>query len=227
MFTNNELQKHLIEDGFFENNSELIMIDDYNCLNISDEAIDFFVNSFENTGVEIIKIYYQVKLPGRPKDLENYKRVIEAYANKCHINKNLFEGFLHLINKDNKTNISNLFNKIANNWDKINNYINQYKKFYERMENIGISVKFYPYKSLSLKPPFHGRYWLTPKGAGYIVDGSLSTYGKGRIFAQRMDEENYSIVYGLYQDEILDNTIMQNGVNKEQFIDTANRVSFL
>ena len=36
MFTNNELQKHLIEDGFFENNSELIMIDDYNCLNISD-----------------------------------------------------------------------------------------------------------------------------------------------------------------------------------------------
>ena len=58
MFTNNELQKHLKEDGFFENNSELIMIDDYNCLNISDEAIDFFVNSFENTGVRIVKIYF-------------------------------------------------------------------------------------------------------------------------------------------------------------------------
>ena len=227
MFTNNELQKHLIEDGFFENNSELIMIDDYNCLNISDEAIDLFVNSFENTGVEIIKIYYQVKLPGRPMNLENYKRVIEAYANKCHIDKNLFEGFLHLINKDNKTNISNLFNNIAKQWDKIYNYINQYKKFYERMENIGVFVKFYPYKSLSLEPPFHGRYWLTPNGKGYIVDGSLSTYGRGRIFAQRMDEENYSLIYDLYRGKIIQNIIIQDGINKVHFLDTANRVRFL
>lgn len=227
MFTNNELQKHLIEDGFFENNSELIMIDDYNCLNISDEAIDFFVNSFENTGVQIIKIYYQVKLPGRPMNLENYKRVIEAYANKCHIDKNLFEGFLHLINKDNKTNISNLFNNIAKQWDKIYNYINQYKKFYERMENIGVFVKFYPYKSLSLEPPFHGRYWLTPNGKGYIVDGSLSTYGRGRIFAQRMDEENYSLIYDLYRGKIIQNIIIQDGINKVHFLDTANRVRFL
>lgn len=227
MFTNNELQKHLIEDGFFENNSELIMIDDYNCLNISDEAIDFFVNSFENTGVEIIKIYYQVKLPGRPMNLENYKRVIEAYANKCHIDKNLFEGFLHLINKDNKTNISNLFNNIAKQWDKIYNYINQYKKFYERMENIGVFVKFYPYKSLSLEPPFHGIYWLTPNGKGYIVDGSLSTYGRGRIFAQRMDEENYSLIYDLYRGKIIQNIIIQDGINKVHFLDTANRVRFL
>lgn len=124
MFANNELKNHLIGDGFFENNSELIMIDDYNCLNISDEAIDFFVNSFENTGVRIVKIYYQVKLPRRPMDLDNYKRAIEKYANNCHIDKNLFEGFLHLINKDSKTNIFNLFNNIAKQWDKIYNYIN-------------------------------------------------------------------------------------------------------
>lgn len=227
MFANNELKNHLIGDGFFENNSELIMIDDYNCLNISDEAIDFFVNSFENTGVRIIKIYYQVKLPRRPMDLDNYKRAIEEYANNRHIDKNLFEGFLHLINKDSKINISNLLNTIAKPCNKFYNYINQYDKFYERMENIGVSVKFYPYKSLSLEPPFHGRYWLTPNGKGYIVDGSLSTYGRGRIFAQIMDEENYSIIYDLYRDEVTKNTIIQDGINKEQFLDTANRVSFL
>lgn len=37
------------------------------------------------------------------------------------------------------------------------------------------------------------------------MDGSLNTYGKGKIFAQLMDKENYDIIKTIYDNNIIPN----------------------
>ena len=43
---------------------------------------------------------------------------------------------------------------------------------------------------------------MKKEGNGYIVDGSLNTFGKGRIFAQLMDKENFDLLRDFFYDKI-------------------------
>ena len=83
--------------------------------------------------------------------------------------------------------------------------------FVKKMRQIGIQVYLIPFSDTGIKPPFHGRYWLAKSndnlGKGYIVDASLNTYGKGKMFAQLMDDENFSLVSGFFDDLIVKKTL--------------------
>lgn len=87
--------------------------------------------------------------------------------------------------------------------------------FIKKMRQIGIQVYLIPFSDTGIKPPFHGRYWLAKSndnvGKGYIVDASLNTYGKGKIFAQLMDDENFSLVNEFFDDLIVKNVLKDVG----------------
>lgn len=199
MFARNDngtsLKDHLRQDEFFVNNDTLTIIDDYNIVDIKDDAISFYKDSFRYTGVRNIRIYFQIK-PVKDKRMEE----IRDLAHSLGINDNKFLTFCVFLIKGfypKHDYIQQIVFKKKNKY-KLNKAID----FIYTMDSIGITVTLHPYSSLDFDPPFHGRYWLTDN-KGYIVDGSLQTYPTGRVFAQLMDDENFEIIKHLLFDRCI------------------------
>lgn len=192
------LRSNLIHDQFFgEHNNTLTIIDDYNIVDIKDGAVNFYIESFEGVGVTNIDIYFQVKKISkkRRQEINNLAHTYGLDSNKllCYcvfVKKGLYPK---------QVPIKELVfsQKSSEKVDKALNFINS-------MAEIGITVTLQPYSSLNFKPPFHGRYWLTDE-KGYIVDGSMQTYGSGLIFAQLMDVENFDRIRQLFNTHIKNN----------------------
>lgn len=207
MFEKNEkgntLHNNLIMDSFFNRNEHsLYIIDDYHTKDITPEAINFFREGFQNTGLSSITIFYQIKAIN-----QNTQFQIENLSTILGIEYDEFSSFLVFlltsINSKNR-NVESLEEKLRYQYckRKAEQTINSTLDFISSMNQVGIDIQYQAYNSLNFKPPFHGRYWIN-KNKGYIVDGSLNTYTKGKIFAQKMDEENFSIISNLMNDEIL------------------------
>lgn len=192
------LRSNLIHDHFFgEHNNKLTIIDDYNIVDIKDDAVDFYIESFEGVGVTNIKIYFQVKAIS-----EERRQEINNLAHKYGLDSNKLLCYCVFVKKGlypKRFPIEELVfsQKPSEKVDKALNFINS-------MKEIGITVTLQPYSSLNFKPPFHGRYWLTDE-KGYIVDGSMQTYGSGLIFAQLMDAENFNRIRQLFNTHISNN----------------------
>lgn len=203
MFENNNngntLHNHLIQDGFFNNGVDsLSIIDDYHTKGINLEAIYFFQEAFRNTGLRKITIYYQIK-----QIWPNTAYQINKLADESRINHNELSSFLVFIltSVNSKTgtlkeNLTDIYRKGISD-----RTIQSSLHFIDAMSQVSIEVNYQPYNSLNFKPPFHGRYWIN-QNKGYIVDGSLDTYTKGKIFAQKMDEENFNIISSLMSNDI-------------------------
>ena len=195
------LREHLIEDLHTgEDNDVLNIIDDYHVKNISDEAIEFYVDSFLNTGIKRLTLYYQIY---NGKFTSNQEREIKIIASNCNTNESIIVSFLTLCFGRFKKEDS-IIEKIKSENGKyvVKRITTNVLKFIDQMADVGIEVWLKPYDNLRLRPPFHGRYWLN-KEAGYIVDGSLDTFLKHRVFAQLMDEENYEIISELFKKYII------------------------
>lgn len=211
------LRSNLIHDHFFgEHNNKLTIIDDYNIVDIKDGAVDFYIESFEGVGVTNIKIYFQVKAISeeRRQEINNLAHTYELDSNKllcyCVFVK---EGFPKRGRPIKELVFSQ---KASEKVDKALYFIN-------RMAEIGITVTLQPYSSLNFKPPFHGRYWLTDE-KGYIVDGSMQTYGSGLIFAQLMDEENFDRIRQLFNTHISNNANEFNPLTYDDLHDIRYRI---
>ena len=189
MLSGRNLKENLINNGFFINNNEINIIDDYNICDITEEATEFFLDNFNDTGCRNINIYYAI-----PSYREDTRAFIHNLAHSLNIDFNVALA-IYSLSKINKRQFNP--HAIAAKLAKAGRFISSFHE-------IGIRVSLKPYYSINLRPPFHGRYWLT--GArGFIVDASLNTYGKGKIFAQLMDDENFSIITRFFNDEILNN----------------------
>lgn len=211
------LRSNLIHDHFFgEHNNKLTIIDDYNIVDIKDSAVDFYIESFEGVGVTNIKIYFQVKAISeeRRQEINNLAHTYELDSNKllcyCVFVK---KGFPKRGRPIKELVFSQ---KSSEKVDKALYFIN-------RMAEIGITVTLQPYSSLNFKPPFHGRYWLTDE-KGYIVDGSMQTYGSGLIFAQLMDEENFDRIRQLFNTHISNNANEFNLLTYDDLHDIRYRI---
>lgn len=210
------LRSNLIHDHFFgEHNNKLTIIDDYNIVDIKDGAVDFYIESFEGVGVTNIKIYFQVKAISKERRQE-----INNLAHTYGLDSNKLLGYCVFVKKgfSQRGSIKELVfsQKSSEKVDKALYFIN-------RMAEIGITVTLQPYSSLNFKPPFHGRYWLTDE-KGYIVDGSMQTYGSGLIFAQLMDAENFDRIRQLFNTHISNNANAFKPLTKEDLYDIRYRI---
>lgn len=196
----NSLHDHLLSDHFFDNNHHLNIIDDYHIKNIKEDAVAFYQEAFNGTGLRTLTFYFQIKniYPNTLDQIKSLSRFLK-------INNRTLTAFLvlFLTNINGSKNSPPLSNKLYREIDrgKFEVLMNSIKDFNEAMKKIEILVSFQPYSSLNIKPPFHGRYWLT-EHQGYIVDGSLQTYSNGKIFAQKMDNENFDLIYSLFKTEV-------------------------
>ena len=105
--------------------------------------------------------------------------------------------------------------------NRMEQYVGRSVAFINRMAGEGIAVEYQAYNSLDFNPPFHGRYWIN-NNLGYIVDGSLNTYGRGRIFAQKMDEENYRIIRDLFDGCVMPNAEPYKPLNSRGIFEMHN-----
>ena len=209
MLEKDTLKEHFKLDDFFSNSNTLLIIDNYNVFGIDSDAINFYVNNFQNVGCSKIEIYFQVNFV---KD-KNYEDLINNLADKCGFDYNTFHSIYSLLrtklyyNKQNGPNKEKLF---INSFKKSIYKIVRAKSFVSRMKEIGIEVVLIPFSEAKINPPFHGRYWLirsdNKNGKGYIIDASLNTYGKGKVFAQLMDNENFERISELFDDLIVKST---------------------
>ena len=209
MFERTILKDHFESDDFFSNSSTLFIIDNYNVFGIDNDAINFYVNNFRDSGCRKIEIYFQVNFE---KD-KNHEDLINNLADKCDFDYNTFHSIYSLLrikfhySKQNDPNKEKLF---MNSFKKSIYKVVRAKSFVRRMKEIGIEVVLIPFSEAKINPPFHGRYWLirpdNKNGKGYIVDASLNTYGKGKVFAQLMDNENFERISELFDDLIVKST---------------------
>lgn len=218
MFTGTTLREHFVSDEFFAYSGTLNIIDNYNIFGIKSDAINFYVDNFNEVGCHTILIYFQVDFDSD----KDYVDCIYDLADRCGwSNYDTFHTLYSLLQTGFKFNVDRNYN--PNNekdkkklWESflISLKHKKYKvdgaiSFIKKMRQIGIQVYLIPFSDTGIKPPFHGRYWLAKSndnfGKGYIVDASLNTYGKGRIFAQLMDRENFSLV-----SDFFDNLIVKN-----------------
>lgn len=133
MLENLTLQTHLNNDGFFDLNDTLILIDDYNARNISNNAIDFFVENFKDTGLRKLNIYYQVKMPRRDYRV-SFLECSRRLARQHNISSDELIGLSCLCYKC--TNEDSL-SKIIDNSDTDNrNTLKQFDRFFSEMEHI-------------------------------------------------------------------------------------------
>ena len=191
------LRENIINDGFFDSNQNVLdIIDDYNIIDISDDAIDFYVESFRGVGLRHINIYFQIKPLSHDRCTQ-----IEELSRRYGVESNTLKSFIVFVQKTLYPKEKSLTDLLVTN----SNYQKLQKafRFINALQSIGITVELHPYNSLHFNPPFHGRYWLTERG-GYIVDASLQTFGHGLIFAQLMDDENYRII----KEELFDQHIV-------------------
>ncbi len=219
------LSMHLTKDGFFQNGVDYLnIIDDYSTKGIKDNAIDFYINGFKNTGVHNINIYYQIR-PINP----NLNGVISNVSRITRVNSitritSFLTFILNTVSSRGSADgcDSSLIAKIAkaysSDYNKTNNIIITTERFVNAFRLNGINVVFRPYSSLGFNPPFHGRYWIN-ENKGYIVDGSLNTYSSGRIFAQLMDQENFSIISDLLKNNVEPNRAGFSELRIEDLLD--------
>lgn len=216
MFTGTILKDHFISDNFFLHSGTLVIIDNYNIFGIKSDAINFYVDNFRDVGCHTILIYFQVDFDGD----KEYVDFIYDLADKCGCsNHNTFHSLYSLLQTGFKFNIDRNYNPNSEkNNDRLwNSFLKSIKNkkykvdgaisFVKKMQQIGIQVYLIPFSDTGIKPPFHGRYWLAKSndnlGKGYIVDASLNTYGKGKMFAQLMDDENFALVSEFFDDLII------------------------
>ena len=205
MFKENDLRNNLIQDGFFKNNGELHIIDNYNILYINDKAIQFYVENFVGTGCTRIIFYMEVK---DTDNLKKYTGLIKKYGEEiAYLLRRLYGG-------KNKTK-EFLSDMLTNNFSKVIDKLDPAIEFMKRMKdnNIDVYIKLYKLKQGDLK--LHGRYWLSSidyKGdfKAYMVDGSLNTYPHSLILAQLMNRENRKILKEYLEKELI---ISANGFN--------------
>lgn len=240
MFTGTTLKEHFVLDNFFLHSSTLFIIDDYNIFGIKSDAINFYVDNFNEVGCHTIFIYFQVDFDSD----KDYVDCIYDLADRCGwSNYDTFHTLYSLLQTGFKFNIDKNYN--PNNeedkkklWKSFLESIKSKKykvdgaiRFIKRMSQIGIRVYLIPFSDTGIKPPFHGRYWLAKSnnnvGKGYIVDASLNTYGKGKIFAQLMDDENFSLVSGFFDNLIVKNSLKDACIDLEtlsRFKDSLGRL---
>ncbi len=202
------LKNNLIRDHFFEYCQTLNIIDDYNIVDIKDDAISFYYESFKDTGVREVNIYFQVKnvIPQRREEINDLVNKINNFQyknNKKLINVNKLLAFCVLLKKGMYPSSLSVEELVFNKANK--RKVDRALKFIKTMDDIRIRVTLHPYNSLNFHPPFHGRYWFTDN-KGYIVDASLQTYSTGMIFAQLMDEVNFRII----KERLFDKDILRN-----------------
>ena len=206
MLIETRLKDNFKKDNFFQHSKTLYIIDDYNIMGMKKEALDFYSDNFDKVGCNTIHIYFQVDFE---KDVM-FDYLINDLANACDINQEVFHSiytvlhtnfYFNFNSKDNQVNSKEAFeNAFISTLKKCLWKLNSAIKFIENMNILGIYVDLIPFSDSKIEPPpFHGRYWLSisddkKDGNGYIVDASLNTFGKGRIFAQLMDKENFDLL---------------------------------
>jgi len=212
--TGNTLHNHLRNDGFFdENEHTLSIIDDYHTKDITPEAIEFFREGFNDTGLQTITIYYQIK-----KIWDNTDIQIRDLSRDIGIEYNELKSFLvFLLTNVNCKNGQYLGNKLQRLYYEgaDERIVRSTLNFISAMQTANITVEYQPYDSLNFQPPFHGRYWIN-RNKGYIVDGSLDTYTHGRIFAQEMDDDNFSLISNLMRTEVNNRARAFNRLNGQR-----------
>ncbi len=209
-------------DKFFDGNDRLFIIDDYH-FNIKNERkakelTISFINALVDTGVRFVTIYIQAKNCN-----DNDIQTMRNYCDRYNLPYTSIISFLTLTGVQlRKCDVTN----DPRGWfcDKIGrmrqygnialNVINEAKKH-------DIVVNYQYYDNLRFRPPFHGRYWITPRrddgsrGKGYIVDGSLNTVADSIVFFQLMDDENYDLVEDRFSRNVLTNSRDYAAINKE------------
>ena len=196
------LHNHLKRDLKHLDNGTLFIIDSYNIKDLSNDVIDFYVNSFNNLNIRRIEFYYEVKYYEKSFPKES----INNLTNSIDINSKILISFLGLLFNSLNIKDSNFNNRLKEkyfkkqeNYDPFENTL----KLIQRLSNIEIIFK--PYKILNNDYHVHGRYWFGYENnelKGYIVDGSLNTVSNNIVIAQAMDSENANIIGTLFKDKI-------------------------
>lgn len=151
---------------------------------------DLFGNSLSGDTLYIIDDY-NVDYNMSNETLNNF---VDAISNANKI-KNVY---IFIQKKSKKSNEWFLFNynpRYPNNLEKS---YRKKRKFIEAFENKGIDCSYFIYPKFDVKPPFHGRYWLSNSG-GFIVDGSINTAENKTVLAQVMDDENFELIRNMTQ----------------------------
>ena len=169
------------EYGFFDDCSELVIIDDYCTNSMSDAAKQFFRTNFRHPNLRHITFYFQPKRI--KKDI--YRQILDL-GEKLNVNGYKLESFLLMtVDKFSDDLIQCLRNIYAN---QITTSANRTIDLIQSLQD-SVQITYQLYSNHNIKPPLHGRYWIT-ENRGFIVDASLNTFRKGKIFVQEMDKEN-------------------------------------
>ena len=106
----------------------------------------------------------------------------QIYIQKKHSNQSIEDVLFHF----------QLLQK-SGNVRKLKDNCRKKLQFIEAFKEKGIQCSYLVYPKFKVKPPFHGRYWLSMT-SGFIVDGSINTAQNKMVLAQVMDEENYALI---------------------------------
>ena len=226
------LSEHLNNDlGISEEHNVLSIMDKHHIEDINEEAIDFFASEFSKVEhLRFVDIYYELNVPNN--DENSNVLLIQEFINKYN-DYNLEDvlsvlGFanIHLSKHENgkkeqseqkeRVKISNISLDKNRRIERMLKFANTVRDY----SNGRVEIRFRPYNSINLRPPFHGRYWLSHE-AGYIVDGSLNTFSKGMIFAQLMDNENYRIISNIFNNYVRPNN--DNHILTSENVDNIKR----
>lgn len=207
MFDNSDaLGNHLIHDGFFRpwdgkhdhritDDHTLLILDDYNTSNMNNPVFrDFYTDAFRSTDVRRIIILYQTSL--------RWGRWLDDLAEFLDENPLTLRSFISAtVKKQTRRNMVETLDQYYFN-NALYRNVTAALDFIHEMRVKDIDVTYCLYENRDFDPPFHGRYWLD-NNVGYIVDGSLNNYGVKKVFAQKMDDENYEIIRDLVDREVL------------------------
>lgn len=223
----NILTQHIRNDHIVGNDGVLNIIDDYHAKTMDDSQIEFFTNAFKALNnpefivdgkkyINTVKIFYQIKISD--PSVRSYYGKLCRLSQEMNIESRQLPAFIHLCTTkrvqnflrdkrikeiDSPRKLRDLF---AVKSEEVLKCLRGVIDFGQSLSTAGINVEYKAYSSSELMPPFHGRYWLGNK-SGYIVDGSLNTYGKGKIFVQLMDEENYEMINSFFKRNITNNVL--------------------
>jgi len=229
MFQGVNLKENLIKYNFFDNyEKKLNIIDDYHTKDIKSGAVNFYEDNFDGIGLEKITIYFQIKAISSQKKTE-----LTILSQSLGVDETDLASFLVFLftSLNSQQSLSDRLKDMyrqrfdrytGKHYIKAETLITATLNFVKVMREKGISVEYQPYSSLSFKPPFHGRYWINSKN-GLIVDGSLNTVSNGLVFGQVMDEENYTVIRTLFEENIIPNSNGFVALTEEKLIE-LNRI---
>lgn len=209
MFGVGILHEHLISDGFFDGSEhDLSIIDNYHTKDIREDAVDYYVGEFKDVGLHNLTVYFLYKGTYDKYEDELFELTKRIQGNITSDELKVFLTFFTKTPRKGESLNQMLQSYYSNEYSR-GSYRNRAEKeinatlyFITRMKaECGIEVTYQAYDSINMRPPFHGRYWIN-SNCGYIVDGSLNTFSSARIFAQKMDEENYSIIKEMFNHKI-------------------------